>query len=65
MLPWLLPYVGIWGGTAVIVHVLDWRASCTGFCAVNAGVMTYVVLLCAAILSVVVASAELLVGRPR
>lgn len=64
-LPWLLPYVAIWASAAGVVRVLDLSSSCTGFCAINAGVETYVVLLGAAVLSVFVASAELLLGRPR
>jgi hypothetical protein len=64
VLPWLLPYVAIWGSAAGAVRVLDMSGTCTGFCAINAGVETYVVLLGAAVLSVLVASAELFLGRP-
>jgi hypothetical protein len=64
MIPWLLPYVGIWGAVAVAVGNMDMNAACTGFCAVNAGIETYLVLLGAALLSAAVASAELFLGRP-
>jgi hypothetical protein len=60
---WLLPYLVIWGGTAGLVGTLDLRASCIGFCAVYAGFQTYTMLLGAALLSVLVASAELFLGR--
>jgi hypothetical protein len=62
--PWLVPYLVIWGGTVGLVRVLDLRASCTGFCAVYAGFQTYTLLLIAAVLSVIVASTELYLGRP-
>lgn len=64
VVPWLLPYVGIWGVVAVAVRNMDMNGSCTGFCALNAGIETYVVLLGAALLSIVVAFAELFLGRP-
>lgn len=60
---WLLPYLAIWGGTAAALGAIDARTGCTGFCAVYAGFETYLVLLCAAVLSVVVASAEVYLGR--
>lgn len=65
VIPWLLPYLVIWGGAAGLVRLLDLRASCTGFCALYAGFQTYTMLLAAAILSVAVASAELYLGRSR
>ena len=62
-IPWVVPYVVIWGATAGLVRGLDLRASCTGFCAVYAGFQTYTMLLGAALLSVLVVSAELYLGR--
>lgn len=64
VIPWLAPYLVIWGAAAGLVRTLDLRASCTGFCAVYAGFQAYTLLLGAAVLSVVVASAELYLGRP-
>ena len=63
--PWLLPYLVIWTGTAAVVRVFDLRPSCTGFCALYAGFQTYAILLSAAVLSAGVATAELYLWRPR
>jgi hypothetical protein len=63
VVPWLVPYLVIWGVAAVGVRILDLRSSCTGFCAIHAGFETYGLLLGAAILSILAAATEIFLNR--